>query len=78
MEAEKSLVKAEVVLNQYIKSSGGGGGDPSLEMRIAWAMGTLCTKQKKYDLAKMFLKKVSTVYHACWFVAFCIHCIFAP
>ena len=59
VEAERSLVKAEAVLSQYSKLSGGGGeADPSLGMKIAWAMGTLSTKQKKYDLAKVFLKKV--------------------
>ena len=50
-------MKAEAVLNQFIKS-GGRKEDSTFSIRITWAMGALCIKQKKLDLAKMLLLTV--------------------
>ena len=50
-------MKAEAVLNQFIKS-GGKEEDASFSIRITWSLGVLCAKQKKLDLAKMLILKV--------------------
>lgn len=55
-EAERSLLQAERLSDQYSKTPE-GKADVLLDMKIAWAMGKLCLKQKKFELSRRCLEK---------------------